>query len=82
MQIEVSIKRLRGKGSRIWAVSYHTHDTCLCAQAEDTCFDALDFVIAAPGIQCGYFFGPGSPLNWDKDLKVEDVLHFKQSVAL
>lgn len=20
------------------------------------------------GIQCGYFFGPGSPLNWDKDL--------------
>lgn len=22
------------------------------------------------GIQCGYFFGPGSPLNWDKDLEV------------
>ena len=43
--------------------------------------DVVDSVILAPGIQCGYFFGPGSPLNWDKDLKVEDVVHFKQSVA-
>lgn len=26
--------------------------------------------LSLKGIQSGYFFGPGSPLNWGKDLTV------------